>query len=1122
MPLTDEYRHHLDNAYQRRSLNDRNGSLREFQRAAECDPSSVVAIQEMGYDYLALKQLDEAKSAFEKALALRPDHLGALVGLGHTFRHLQQLEDAEREFRRALAISPNHAGANLGLGYALKSRRDLQGALGAFRATLAADPQQTTAKNEVVNLLRDLGRLDEAIVVQRELIARQPRDVPQRLSLATLLRKNGELEEALSQFDSALAEEPTNHNARIEMGHLLRDMDRLADAEEMLKSVLSHSPNDMSALNALGWVYRKLRQPGDAGACFNKMLELQPNNIGALHALGSLAREQQEPARALVYFRRAAEVAPEDFNVRIEVGNCLQQARQFEEAAFEFERVLQLQPNSRAAMMGLGYALRDADKLDRALLSFDTASAIDSDFANAPIEAGHTLLRQGKASEAEKRFRIALTRDPANASGLVGLSYALRRLGRTTEAETALRLALLDHPANVGAAIALGDLLESMHKFNDAAEILGGIIERHPTHAGALTALANIHRRRRDRAAAMRYLQRALEVDYSASRLVDLAIELRELGQLDEAGRAISAALEMNPFDLKAMMERGRLLRLKNLREEAYRAFLELHRAYPANAQALVELATEERALGSLHDAEQTLNRALETEPDQLNALLQLGEIAMLRDDAGAAQRLFQRAMAAHSGNVWPRLNLARVYFDTGDVAAAFSLLRQTRQVFQSSPEIDAVEIDMLRENRDLKRAREVLEQSSRSNDVSSFWLWTHRVQIEVSTGNYDDANAVLARIPARSAPELARVELLRGQLAEAQMIHQEAAACYNRAIGLTPTDGWAHMDLARASLLNLDMKTARTALTNFVKLSRSYLMAKGRSLNISQNLVGQLLEDFELDPAVEQLRTAKTMPIETRIERLKAAIQENPNSTAAALQITIELRRNGYLRSITPRESTPNVSIPRTIVQYWDQRPDEDLVALMGAWQTSNADFNWRCFDRVQALGFLERRFPKSVVQAYRRAREPAQKADLFRLAYLTACGGVYADADDRCDTPLHTFMGSDATLVAHQDNLGSIGNNFLAATAEHPVMHRALSLAVEAINRGDQDLAWLSTGPGLLTRAFALEWASRSETGWFARAQIMSLGEIQRVMGIHCLARYKKTDRHWKRSSFRVANRK
>ena len=38
---------------------------------------------------------------------------------------------------------------------------------------------------------------------------------------------------------------------------------------------------------------------------------------------------------------------------------------------------------------------------------------------------------------------------------------------------------------------------------------------------------------------------------------------------------------------------------------------------------------------------------------------------------------------------------------------------------------------------------------------------------------------------------------------------------------------------------------------------------------------------------------------------------------------------------------------------------------------------------------------------------------------------------------------------------------------------------MAVTAVNRGDQDLIWLSTGPGMLTRAFAIEWATTHEPG-------------------------------------------
>ena len=49
-------------------------------------------------------------------------------------------------------------------------------------------------------------------------------------------------------------------------------------------------------------------------------------------------------------------------------------------------------------------------------------------------------------------------------------------------------------------------------------------------------------------------------------------------------------------------------------------------------------------------------------------------------------------------------------------------------------------------------------------------------------------------------------------------------------------------------------------------------------------------------------------------------------------------------------------------------------------------------------AKSFITAHFPIDVVRAFARARHPAQRADIFRLAWLAAEGGFYVDADDRC----------------------------------------------------------------------------------------------------------------------------
>ena len=88
-----------------------------------------------------------------------------------------------------------------------------------------------------------------------------------------------------------------------------------------------------------------------------------------------------------------------------------------------------------------------------------------------------------------------------------------------------------------------------------------------------------------------------------------------------------------------------------------------------------------------------------------------------------------------------------------------------------------------------------------------------------------------------------------------------------------------------------------------------------------------------------------------------------------------------------------------------------------MTSWQDLNPAYTWTCFDDEKAKVFLEEEFGGEVLTGYERAPIPAQKADIFRLAYLVALGGVYADADDRCLAPIDSFLRRDATLVVHQE---------------------------------------------------------------------------------------------------------
>ena len=199
------------------------------------------------------------------------------------------------------------------------------------------------------------------------------------------------------------------------------------------------------------------------------------------------------------------------------------------------------------------------------------------------------------------------------------------------------------------------------------------------------------------------------------------------------------------------------------------------------------------------------------------------------------------------------------------------------------------------------------------------------------------------------------------------------------------------------------------------------------------------------------------------------------------------------------------------------------DIVDLMATWRDQNPNYEWLCVNDADAEAFLKSNFPPNVYAAYRLADQPAQKADLFRLAWLAKKGGVYADADDACKEPIDSFFILTGTsLAVYQENYGSIANNFIAVIPGHPVILEALDLAVEALTRDDHDIVWLSTGPGLLTRAFAHQWAMSEQPPWLPSAHVMTLGEIQRVVAVHCHAIYKSTKRSWTRASFTRRSRR
>src|SRR5690606_11269570 len=139
------------------------------------------------------------------------------------------------------------------------------------------------------------------------------------------------------------------------------------------------------------------------------------------------------------------------------------------------------------------------------------------------------------------------------------------------------------------------------------------------------------------------------------------------------------------------------------------------------------------------------------------------------------------------------------------------------------------------------------------------------------------------------------------------------------------------------------------------------------------------------------------------------------------------------------------------------------DVAAAIDRMQRLNPWADHRLYDRRSAPEFLKTRGYTETARAFRLARHPAQRADIFRLAVLLLEGGFYVDVDDFCICSLAPLAEPGVIFICRQEQQGTTGNNFIAAVRGHHLLEEALEELVEETLNGANESIWLRNGPGL-----------------------------------------------------------
>lgn len=375
------------------------------------------------------------------------------------------------------------------------------------------------------------------------------------------------------------------------------------------------------------------------------------------------------------------------------------------EAATESARALiDLTPDSPQAHNLLGIALARQGERAAARAAMEKALSLDGKFAPALANLGLLALDEKQVEAGEKYLRDALAASPGHTVASLALAALLAERKDDVEADRVLEAAIAATPEvaaprwqlatrrlRAGDAAAALELARGAHARSggrrDADLTWGVFLARAGQPQEALAVLEKLHAEAPESvpvAVALGEAGRAagrLDVAQRALRAALLAkpgdadlrwaLFMTELQAQDfDAARRLIAAMEAAPDDAShAARASAELAAAKGQDAEAVQMFEALHVRTPSTGSAL-RLAEAQRQAGRPDEALRTLDAWLGEHPEDPQANLARGTVALAAADAKTAIAHFERALAKVPDNAIALNNLAWLYDQQQDPRA--------------------------------------------------------------------------------------------------------------------------------------------------------------------------------------------------------------------------------------------------------------------------------------------------------------------------------------------------------------------------------------------------------------------------------------------------------------------
>ena len=618
--------------------------------------------------------------------------------------------------------------------------------------------------------------------------------------------------------------------------------------------------------------------------------------------------------------------------------------------------------------------------------------------------------------------------------------------------------------------------------------------------------------------------------------LFESALTLYSADALDACGRLLRLVLEQAPDHGAAHAASGMLAERQQDHEGVLRWYRSACRLMPDNSRIPLVLVNKLINLRRLDEAQASLDQVNATLCNQAEFWAVKASVAHEQHRLHEALECYARATALEASNIEYRHTIASIYLRLGDFDSANKILDRVlgRAVEQGDTEVDAqgaigtfvqatipipfvtLRVRALALSGEVEAALQVAQELY---DLipEDFDAGICLAEQQIAHSEFDAATEVLDAIKPTERQQEIKKLLKQAELASTQYDPNTAIEYAKKATNLDPTDIDAQTALIGAQLMTVDVAAAQGTMRKVDQILKRHGREAARHKWRNSFHAG-LVREFRTNPHAERkLTEILHLPSLQKIIAFAKLIEHEPGYLPASMALLIECRRHGVFDYDRPHPAhnhslSETQSVPRTIVQFWDS-PEipSDIKRLMRSWDRCT-DFEHRVFSDQSAIKFIEEHCTPRVLKAFRMANHPAMRADIFRLVFLSVSGGVYVDADDLCRHDIGKLLAPGFELILMQENLASIGNNFIAAAPRQPCIEFILSTIVDLVLEKQGNNVWFLTGPGALSSGFCRFYRKQLGRARLpAGVRVISVHQLYHFISPHIPCQHKTDERHW-----------